>query len=648
MIFPLGNFPRCTARCAPARCAHAHAHASAHAFSRSFTRARVLALAATLTLTLTLAAAVAPSAVGAEPARTSPLATHPRYTGSPFVRTWLAEDYGAHPVNSSLLQHPRTGLIYVGNTSGILEFDGERWRLIRTPAGAGATSLRLDDRGRIWACAGADIIRLEPDARGELQARSMRGRMEATAKLADRFNECVATSAGLYAIDRLRLWLLPADDGPAQVWRLSETNATLLKLWAEDDDPWVLLGERPIVVARLHAGKIDRPPVPARRVHEVRTEPDGTKHYLTRATLDRWHGASGHSVRLPLTNDTAYAAIFLADGRIAFGTDSNGLIVCDRDGRFLQRIDRTDGLPANGINGLMEDREGGVWLAMHLGLARVQLDSPYARHGPAQGLEGTVHSLARHGDRLYLATTEGLAARGPEGEFEGVPGVRGWQREVAAHGEWLFALSSYAVGFRLGETGKPHRLETRNYLGVVPLAAWPGWFALGASDGLRWGRFEGDKWVGKGPLHAPAPRVVTRALLEAPAGIVWATFAGEGLWRADLRNGLRADAPARRFSLEDGLPQPPSAMFLLGGEIVAAAAGQLLRFDAAAARFTPDARIAGLAPQAVERAYADHAGTIWIQGPAPARAISRLVAEGAGRWRVEPLPGEPLRHLPPT
>ncbi len=59
-------------------------------------------------------------AAGASDAGDSPLATNPRYTGSPFVRTWLAEDYGAHPVNHCLLQHPRTGLIYAGNNQGVL------------------------------------------------------------------------------------------------------------------------------------------------------------------------------------------------------------------------------------------------------------------------------------------------------------------------------------------------------------------------------------------------------------------------------------------------------------------------------------------------------------------------------------------------
>src|SRR5438093_12973325 len=78
--------------------------------------------------------------------------SNPRYTGSPFVRTWLADDYGAHPENNFVLQHLRTGLIYVGNGSGVLEFDGVRWRLIPSPDGAAVRSLCVDRGGRVWGC----------------------------------------------------------------------------------------------------------------------------------------------------------------------------------------------------------------------------------------------------------------------------------------------------------------------------------------------------------------------------------------------------------------------------------------------------------------------------------------------------------------
>src|SRR5262245_39841696 len=59
--------------------------------------------------------------------------TNPRLTGTPLMQVWQAEDYGAAPINWRVLQHPTTGLIYVGNNFGVLEFDGAIWRTITMP-----------------------------------------------------------------------------------------------------------------------------------------------------------------------------------------------------------------------------------------------------------------------------------------------------------------------------------------------------------------------------------------------------------------------------------------------------------------------------------------------------------------------------------
>src|SRR5688572_29350568 len=73
---------------------------------------------------------------------------NPRFTGTPFMRTWTADDYGASPGNGIVVQHPRTGFIYVANVAGIMEFDGVRWRLVARPNGA-ISGLTIDMKGRV-------------------------------------------------------------------------------------------------------------------------------------------------------------------------------------------------------------------------------------------------------------------------------------------------------------------------------------------------------------------------------------------------------------------------------------------------------------------------------------------------------------------
>ncbi len=595
------------------------------------------------------------SATGAvESVGTSP-SSNPRYTGSPFVRTWLADDYGAHPENFCVLQHPRTGLIYVGNVRGVLEFDGVRWRLIRTPEDVAVRSLCVDSHGRVWGCGGAMIFRLEPDARGELQARSMLEQLPAEFRSRRTIYQGIATSRGVYFRDLKNLIFFGDGDGPAQAWRVAEGTAVTLRLWPIGDEPYVTLGAPTNLVIRRRGERFEPVPSLTNSVLAAHAEPDGAWQLLTATSVQRWTGTQLTTTQSPFGSDTAPDATFLADGRFVFATLRTGLVVCDRDGRFLTKIDRSKGLPANQVTGVATDREGGVWAALPYGIARVQLDTPYARHGPAQGVEGTIRSLARRGEELFAGGTEGIARRGPDGRFQSVQGIPGPDREIVAHGDWLFSLSGQLRGVQPALGNQARELENRNYFGLVPLAGAPGWYAHGSNEGLRWAHFAGDKWGSVGPLKTL--RGVPTALLEAPAGIVWATEANSGAWRVDFRAGLRADAPARSFRPGEGMPEPPSAMFRLGGEIVALAAGKLLRFDETAGRFGPATGIAGLEGFSIERAHVSSDGSVWLQGGPPAREIRRVVRDRdehfsgpqqAERWHAETLPGEPLQHLSTT
>jgi hypothetical protein len=113
------------------------------------------------------------------PSAAGSAAPNPRFTGTPFLRTWAAEDYGAPPGNQCVLQHPGNGFIYVGNNAGVLEFDGSRWRLIRIapPLRPTVRALVVDGRGRLWAANDDSLCCLVPDARGELQAQSAQNRL---------------------------------------------------------------------------------------------------------------------------------------------------------------------------------------------------------------------------------------------------------------------------------------------------------------------------------------------------------------------------------------------------------------------------------------------------------------------------------------
>jgi hypothetical protein len=435
------------------------------------------------------------------------------------MSVWRADDYGGQPENSCAIQHPTTGFIYVANAAGVLEFDGVRWRLIGTPTpGWTVNALAVDRLGRIWGCTSTAVFRLEADEHGQLLARSMNDRLPADFGKATLLARCVVTPDGVWFHTAQKLVGFPIDDAaPVRTWVAAEGNIVTLRLWELAGEPYIMIGGN--VTFRLHAGQLERVPGINGTVFDGRIEPDGTWRLLMTNSTESWDGKKLQTRGLLPTGDAAYHATILADGRGVFGTGRHGLVICDRDGRILQMIGREQGLPANAVAHVFEDREGGVWAATRNGLARVQLDSPYASHSMAQGLDGTIYSMTRHGTRLFAGGSEGVAERRPDGRFQAVPELPTAVREVVAHDDWLYVLTTRFRGMRPGVDRVANQLENRNYFGLLPLAGQPGWFVFGSNESVNWARFEGSKWVVSGPLTATKGRGI--ALLESPAGVAW-------------------------------------------------------------------------------------------------------------------------------
>lgn len=589
-------------------------------------------------------------------AERSPLATSPRYAGTPFMQTWDPSSYGASVDNFCVVQHPATGLIYVGNGSGVLEFDGARWRLISPPAGEGeVTSLCIDHRGRVWGGYRGSVLRLEPDARGELRALSMHPRLPAGFQAQNFASPVVATTRGVFTCDRKSLILFGDDEGPAQSWRIAEGAADVTRLWQIDDEPYVQLSAPDNRVFRLRRNRLEEVPRLTGPVLAAHAERDGTWQLATTRGIQWWNGTAILRERRPLDDDEALQSVFLADGRIVLGTVNRGLIVCDREGRVLQMLSRPEGLFSFQVRGLATDREGGVWAVQPGGIVRLQLDSPYARHGPTQGLEGSAVYFVRHRGELYVGGSEGVFRRDRAGQFSALPKLAGQIIGLVSHDDWLFALTTeqlFALGPEPGATVR--KLDSRIYWGLQPLAGAPGWYAHGNDGGLHWSHFVGDQWTSAGPLEAA--KVSPTVRFEGPPGVVWAwARAAEGgvAWRVDFRGGLRANAPVQVFGAAAGMPDGPQEMFLFGDQVVARVYGELRRFDEPGGRFVPETRITGLNGYPVARAQLTSSGTLWLQAGEPTREVRRVVPEATDpadprkvtRWRAEPVAGEALRYL---
>jgi len=583
----------------------------------------------------------------------------PRYSGAPFIRTWDSDDYRASPVNWHIVQHPQTGFIYVGNNFGVLEYDGAAWRTYPMPDEGPVRSLAIDASGRVWLGGVGTVAVLRTDARGLPHAISVMDRVPPSNRPFGDFIFSLGAPDGVYfstvnevvrfgADERVRRWPLPQ---------------RALGLWWQDGALHVSAGLNGIL--RLQGDAIvpiaDSPPGPNGRLslRVFTSRPagaDGTLLLTSRGPL-HWRGPGSEPTPLSaasaaaFANETATAATFLPDGRLAFGFLRNGLRLLDAQGRAVAHIDQTRGLPSNRIEEIAADRDGGLWIAQRTGLARLELDSPFAQHGVALGLSGSPRAFQRFGDRLYVTHNEGVAWRDEAtGRFRPVEGVTAGLNTLFEADGRLFG-----TGGSLYEITRDDRARTvlaQSLTSIHPLRSTPGTYIGGSPSGVWLLRFAAGRWERLGALTGIAEGL-TR-FRDDGDGFVWAVpYGGRGVWRLDFRNGASLDCPVRLYGEPEGVPgvrrRDSARLVDLGGELYLTCGVWTRRYDRAADRFEPASDIVGLPPDSgAIVAHNDRQGAHWWFLNRPEQQLLRLTASGDRRWRAEPIPSGPLRGLIPN
>ena len=88
--------------------------------------------------------------------------------GVPYIRNYSPKEYDVHNQNWGIVQDQR-GVMYFGNTSGILEYDGVSWRhLLLLGSNRIVFSLAIDTSGTIFVGSFNELGYLESDSSGQL------------------------------------------------------------------------------------------------------------------------------------------------------------------------------------------------------------------------------------------------------------------------------------------------------------------------------------------------------------------------------------------------------------------------------------------------------------------------------------------------
>lgn len=334
--------------------------------------------------------------------------------GAPFVATILPEEYDAGVANWAIIQDA-DGVLYVGNDSGLLIYDGAHWERISAPGTV--RSLALGPDGRVLVGGRGELGYVDTDSTGRLSYYSLLPHIPEEHR---RFNDVwrIGTHQGRAYFGAPQVWFvwdgaaMKVMERPRRLALIHQMGDTFV---AGDFDDGLLRPGPDSLEAVPGGAAFIRGTMPAFALMRYDAEhllvgtrsaglflvgPDGARPFPTDADA-------------LLREGFIYHGTSLGEGLFAFGTSREGVVILNSNGERVQHI--KEALPDPNVLYLYQDDEGGLWAATRAGLARIAYPSPLTYFDESQGLTAGALALARFEGTLHVGGRGGLFLLQPGG-----------------------------------------------------------------------------------------------------------------------------------------------------------------------------------------------------------------------------------------
>ena len=327
----------------------------------------------------------------------------------PPVEIYAIDQYNGDNQNWAVSQS-MDDHIFIANNKGLLEFNGESWKLYPSPKETIMRTVHVVD-SLIYAGSYMEFGYWKHDNFGVLNYTSLSSELDIPVVDDEQFWNILNLDDWVLFQSLDRIILYNTKDSS---YKIVNSDSSLTKVYKVDDT--IYFQSINLGIYKIENGQakliIDDELVKNDIVVNIFKQ-DGELLVLTQNngfylysedTLRKWEISSNEL----LSEVSIYNSIRLKNNSFALGTISNGIIYLKPNGELNYQINQSTGLSNNTVLSLFEDRDHNIWLALDNGINCINTNAPFSKYDNHKGTIGTVYSSLVYNSNLYLGTNQGL------------------------------------------------------------------------------------------------------------------------------------------------------------------------------------------------------------------------------------------------
>lgn len=485
--------------------------------------------------------------------------------GTPYIKNYSIDDYSNEEVlastqNWSAFQDEK-GIMYFGNTNGLLIFDGVYWDLIEMPNNSTVRSIKQAPTGKIFIGAEGEFGFLSHDEKGRVIYKSLTHKFCAQDQNFSNVwniytvnNEVIFetdTKAFLYDGDTVYSYnaegnFLNSFVSNEKVFFLNDK----LGLLEFTSDGFEQISSHRIFKSYGFAlkGRDDDLIIISREYGFFKYDDKGVKN---------WNVKSESKI----LEKEPYCATRIDSLHFAIGTQLGGIYIINFDGETVRIFNKENGLQANTVYHLFMDYRNNLWATLGNGISYFKLNSPFSYFDNLYNIPRKNYSVEFLEDNMYFGNEVGIYTKPISpfnssleiNKFQLIKGSEGQVWNLIRHNESLIAAHNGSILLISDNKVVSRILEGINIWHIRPSLKTPEeYFAFTGSGIYRF--FVRDKKLILLGRYKDFNKESRYAEVENDS-VLWTTNYINGIEKIVLSSDREKIEEIVHYSEEDGLPQ---------------------------------------------------------------------------------------------